>query len=49
VDARFGMEPVGARMRVFDAVAGKRYFRRWLEQSLEAMQRVAAQQAARRD
>jgi uncharacterized protein YndB with AHSA1/START domain len=41
VDARFGMEPQTARTRIFDVVAGKRYFRRWLEQSLEAMQRVA--------
>lgn len=45
VDARFGMDPVSMRMRVFDIVAGRRYFRRWLEQSLDAMQRVAAQQA----
>lgn len=43
VDARFGMEPPTARMKIFDAVAGKRYFRRWLEQSLDAMQRVARQ------
>jgi hypothetical protein len=41
VDARFGMEPQSASMRVFDIVAGKRYFRRWLEQSLSAMERVA--------
>ena len=46
VDARFGMEPPTARMKVFDAVAGKRYFRRWLEQSLDAMQRVASERAA---
>ena len=46
VDARFGMEPQNARMRVFDVVAGKRYFRRWLEQSLDAMERVAHEQAA---
>ena len=46
VDARFGMEPPSARMKLFDAVAGKRYFRRWLEQSLEAMQRVALERAA---
>jgi uncharacterized protein YndB with AHSA1/START domain len=44
VDARFGMEPLTTRTRVFDAVAGKRYFRRWLEQSLDAMQRVAREQ-----
>ena len=47
VDARFGMEAQNTRMRVFDAIAGKRYFRRWLEQSLDAMQRVAHQQAKR--
>lgn len=45
VDARFGMEPITARTRVFDAIAGKRYFRRWLEQSLEAMEEVAQDQA----
>jgi uncharacterized protein YndB with AHSA1/START domain len=45
VDARFGMEPPTARMKLFDAVAGKRYFRRWLEQSLDAMQRVARERA----
>jgi hypothetical protein len=43
VDARFGMDPLNVRMRLFDAIAGKRYFRRWLEQSLEAMQVVAQQ------
>jgi hypothetical protein len=46
VDARFGMEPPTVRMKLFDAVAGKRYFKRWLEQSLDAMQRVARERAA---
>lgn len=46
VDARFGMEPPTARLKLFDAVAGKRYFRRWLEQSLDAMERVARERAA---
>jgi hypothetical protein len=46
VDARFGMEPPTARMKLFDVVAGKRYFRRWLEQSLDAMQRAAQERAA---
>ena len=46
VDARFGMEPPTAKMKLFDAVAGKRYFRRWLEQSLDAMQQVARERAA---
>jgi hypothetical protein len=47
VDARFGMDPLSVRMRVFDVVAGKRYFRRWLEQSLAAMEHVAREQAGR--
>ena len=45
IDARFGMEPLTTRTRIFDAVAGKRYFRRWLEQSLDAMQRVAREES----
>jgi uncharacterized protein YndB with AHSA1/START domain len=47
VDARFGMEPAKLQYRVFDWVAGKRHFRNWLEQSVEAMQRVAPERAAR--
>jgi hypothetical protein len=45
VDARFGMEATTARNRIFDVLAGKRYFRRWLEQSLDAMEEVAQDQA----
>jgi hypothetical protein len=37
IDAEFGMDPHGIGNRVFDLVAGKRYFRRWLEQSLDAL------------
>jgi uncharacterized protein YndB with AHSA1/START domain len=47
VDARFGMEPAKLQHRIFDFVAGKRYFRTWLLQSLEAMQRVAGERASR--
>jgi uncharacterized protein YndB with AHSA1/START domain len=47
VDARFGMEPAKFQHRVFDVVAGKRYFRSWVRQSLEAMQRVASERATR--
>ncbi len=42
VDVEFGMDPIGARYRIFDALLGKLYFRRWLEQSLEALEDVAA-------
>jgi uncharacterized protein YndB with AHSA1/START domain len=45
VDATFGMEPTKVQYRVFDWVAGKRHFRNWLEQSVEAMQRVAREHA----
>jgi hypothetical protein len=37
VDAEFGMEPNGLMYRAFDATVGRMYFRRWLEQSLEAL------------
>ena len=47
VDARFGMDPQTMRLRVFDAVAGKRFFRSWLEQSLDAMQEVARERSER--
>jgi uncharacterized protein YndB with AHSA1/START domain len=46
VDAAFGMEPAKLQYRLFDRLAGKRYFRTWLQQSLAAMQRVAAARAS---
>ena len=45
VDGRFGMEPRHLQHRVFDLVAGKRYFRRWVEKSLDAMNRGAAERS----
>jgi uncharacterized protein YndB with AHSA1/START domain len=41
VDVEFGMDPIGARYRIFDAALGKLYFRRWLNQSLAALERAA--------
>jgi uncharacterized protein YndB with AHSA1/START domain len=41
VDATFGMEPFKLQYRVFDWTIGRRFFRNWLEESLDAMQRVA--------
>jgi uncharacterized protein YndB with AHSA1/START domain len=41
VDVEMGMEPKTAGVRVFDAVAGRMYFRRWLEQSLDALRSAA--------
>ena len=41
VDAEMGMEPDGLASRVFDAVAGRLYFRSWMRATLEALDRVA--------
>jgi uncharacterized protein YndB with AHSA1/START domain len=45
VDAAAGLQPRTVGFKVFDAVAGKRYFDRWLETSLDAMRRVATERA----
>jgi hypothetical protein len=41
LDVEFGLDPKTAKTRVFDIVAGRRYFRRWLEESIDAL-RIAA-------
>jgi uncharacterized protein YndB with AHSA1/START domain len=41
VDVEFGMDPTGIRDRMLDAAIGKLYFRRWLEQSMIALEEVA--------
>jgi Polyketide cyclase / dehydrase and lipid transport len=46
IDAEFGMDPNGLANRVFDAVAGKRYFRRWLESALDGLRAAAGEQRA---
>jgi hypothetical protein len=43
VDVEFGMEPIGVGNRAFDAAFGRLYFRRWLHESLSALERVAAE------
>ncbi|MDX6638521.1 MAG: Polyketide cyclase / dehydrase and lipid transport [Solirubrobacterales bacterium] len=48
VEGRAGLDPRSLRFKVFDAVAGQRYFTRWLEQSLAAMERVAVERAGQR-
>jgi hypothetical protein len=37
VDVEMGMEPKKLGVRLFDATLGRRYFRRWTEQSLNAL------------
>jgi hypothetical protein len=44
IDAEFGVDPETIPVRVFDVVAGKRYFRRWLEQSLDRLRAAAREQ-----
>jgi hypothetical protein len=46
VDGRMGMEPNGLAYRVFDATAGRIYFRRWLAESLDAMAEAAQKREA---
>jgi uncharacterized protein YndB with AHSA1/START domain len=48
VDAEFGMDPQDFGRKVFDVVAGRRYFRKWLEQSLDALERAAQAELAER-
>lgn len=43
VEVEFGMDPIGAKYRIFDAALGKLYFRRWLSQSLTALEEAAAE------
>jgi len=45
VDATFGMEPSKLQYRVFDLALGRRFFRNWLQESLDAMRRVAPERA----
>ena len=40
VEVEFGMDPKSLGPRVFDAAIGRLYFRRWLEQSLDALQKT---------
>jgi len=46
VDATFGIEPFKLQYRVFDWTIGRRFFRNWLDESLDAMRRVAAEREA---
>jgi uncharacterized protein YndB with AHSA1/START domain len=40
VEVEMGMQPKKVGYRVFDAIAGRRYFTRWLEESIDALRRV---------
>jgi carbon monoxide dehydrogenase subunit G len=40
VDLEMGMDPKGISNRVFDAAVGRVYFRRWCDQSVDALQQA---------
>jgi uncharacterized protein YndB with AHSA1/START domain len=42
VDVEMGMQPKGTGNKVFDVVFGRPYFSRWLDQSIDALQRKLA-------
>jgi hypothetical protein len=42
LDVEMGMQPKSTGDKVFDAVIGRHYFRRWLDQSIDALQRALA-------
>jgi hypothetical protein len=46
VDVEMGMNPRTRGNQVFDAIAGRIYFRKWLEQSLDALRGAAARAPA---
>jgi uncharacterized protein YndB with AHSA1/START domain len=46
VHAAFGMEPVRPRDHVLDRTIGKRFFRRWLVEAVEALRGAAAREGA---
>jgi uncharacterized protein YndB with AHSA1/START domain len=46
IDAEFGVDPKSVSTRVFDMVAGRRYFRHWLEQSLDGLRAAAREEVA---
>jgi hypothetical protein len=41
-DVEMGMQPKSTSDKLFDAVVGRMYFRRWLDQSIDALRRTTA-------
>lgn len=48
VELEMGMEPRGLGNRLFDATMGRRYFRTWSEESLDALRDVSRRGPTRR-
>ena len=40
VEAEMGMDPHGVANRLFDVAVGRRYFNRWLQQSIDALRKA---------
>lgn len=47
VDGEMGMDPAGIGYRVFDAVAGRRFFSSWMTQTFAALERAATDETSR--
>jgi hypothetical protein len=45
VDAQFGIEPQSVGMRAVATIAGRRILRRWLEETVESLERAAVARA----
>ena len=43
VNAEFGMDPIRRRDRVIDFAVGRHFFRRWLGEAVDGLQRAAAE------
>jgi Polyketide cyclase / dehydrase and lipid transport len=41
VDLEMGMDPKAFSYKVFDATVGRRFFKRWAEESIDALERAA--------
>jgi hypothetical protein len=46
VDLEAGMDPHSSAYKVLDALTGKRFYRRWTEQTLQALAEAAARERA---
>ena len=46
IDVEFGLDPKSTKTRVFDLVAGRRYCRQWLQESIDALRIAAASERA---
>ncbi len=48
VDAEFGIDPKSASMHMVSVVAGRRILRRWLDETIDALERATLEQHSQR-